>query len=638
MLPRSIFARLAIIFLLVGPLPLVVLAVFTYQRAQREIAANTVEYFLQRVASDTADKVDLALARLHSEAVLWSSLPEVSESLKYPDHQVFLSERLLNLLVTQSGFYDLLLIYDLGGNLYAANTMSRFGVLFNPQDYANLRRVNALNTPWFQACARGEDYHLDWHVSPLVQEIYRYAPSQDGPNPQRFNVGFAAPVRDKDTGVVLGVWVSLVNWDPLQREFIDRVHDYFTRLEPSSRFESGAAFLIGADDSTILGDQDRERYGTRLERLPGMAPLYRAIKRVPAGTVGYEDPPGRQRIAGFQSTNSASHEGFNWTLVVGVDQDEIWAPGRGLRNFFLLFTVLLVAGTLLVAAWASRRITRPLQQLTHHAAEVARGNLGMRSEVGTGDELQQLAVALNQMTADLEENRRKLAAAEREAAWREMAKQVAHEIKNPLTPIQLSAQQLLKAYEDSSPRFPEILRRTCKVIADHVEMLRLIASDFSAFAGFPHREPVELDLDALLEEVLAPYEALPGLVIERRPEGAAPVVLADRDEMWRVFLNLIENAVEAMPGGGRLSVSRRLFTEDSNPMVELRLSDTGSGIAPEDHSRLFEPFFSTKSGGTGLGLAICRRAVTDLGGTIAIESQQGAGTSVIIRLPAITRP
>ena len=636
MLPRSIFARLAIIFLLVGPLPLVALALFTYQRAQREIAATTVEYFLQRVASDTADKLELALERMHADAMLWARLPEVSESLKDPVHQAFLSERLLNLLVTQARFYDLLLIYDLGGNLYAANTMSRFGVPFGPQDYAELRRVNVLNTPWFQACARGEDYHLDWQESPLVQEVYKYEEGRGGANPERFNIGFAAPVREKDTGVVLGVWLSLINWAPLQVEFLDRVHDYFVRLEPSSQFESGAAFLIGADDSTILGDPDRSRYGERLERLPGMAALREAIGRKPSGTVAFEDPLGHRRIAGFQSTNTAIQEGFAWTLVVGVDQDEIWAPGSSLRGFFLIATVVLVGGTLLVAAWASRRITRPLQQLTNHAGAVARGNLGVRTEVHTGDELEQLARTFNQMTADLQESQRRLAAAEREAAWREMAKQIAHEIKNPLTPIKLSAQQLLQAYEDDSPRFPEILRRTCKAISDNVEMLRQIATDFSAFAGFPQKEPVTLDLDALVEDVLTPYQGQPRLVIERRRDGPAPLVRADRNEMRRVLLNLVENAVEAMPHGGRLTVSRRPLNHDATPMVELRLSDTGVGIAPENRARLFDPFFSTKSGGTGLGLAICRRAVTDLGGTIAIESEVGAGTTVIVRLPLVT--
>ena len=633
MWPRSIFARLAVIFLLVGPLPLVIMALFSYQRAQREIASNTVEYFLQRVASDTADKLDLVLSRMHGDAVLWARLPEVSEALKY-GHQAFLSERLLNLLVTQARFYDLLLIYDLGGNLYAVNTMSRFGVPFGPQDYADLRRVNVLNTPWFQACARGEDYHLDWQVSPLVQEVYKYPTSDDSTNPETFSIGFAAPVRDKDTGVVLGVWLSLVNWAPLQREFLDRVHDYFVRLEPASRFESGSAFLVGADGSTILGDRDRNRYGIELDELPGMEPLHAAIQARRSGTVEFEDPPGRQRIAGFESTNT-SREGFDWTLVVGVDQDEIWAPGRELRSFFLLATVVLVAGTLMVAAWAARRITRPLHQLADHAAEVARGNLAVRTEVRTGDELQQLAGTLNQMSADLQASQRKLAAAEREAAWREMAKQVAHEIKNPLTPIQLSAQQLLKAYDDDSPRFPEILKRTCKAISDHVELLRQIASDFSAFAGFPVRQLETLELDAQIADALDPYEGHDTIVVERRTDGDSPLIEADRSELRRVLLNLVENAVDAMPQGGRLTVSRHRLQQDGATMVELRISDTGVGIAPEDRARLFEPFFSTKSGGTGLGLAICRRAVTDLGGTIAIESEVGLGTTVIIRLPVI---
>lgn len=295
-------------------------------------------------------------------------------------------------------------------------------------------------------------------------------------------------------------------------------------------------------------------------------------------------------------------------------------------GFYLLSLVGAIAG----GSWMAARLMRPLRELTGATRRVSAGDLSRPvPQVGPG-EFSEVVDAFNGMMRDLAESREKLVQAEKEAAWREMARQVAHEVKNPLTPMRLAAEHLRRAHRDRSPRFTEILERSVDVIVRQTEALKRIATDFSAFARLPrqHREPVAVR--RLVEEIAELYQGVPRLELETELGDADPRVQADPDELKRVLINLVGNAVEAIDGRpGRILCS--LASADGWSVVEV--ADDGPGIPAEAQTRLFEPSFSTKTGGTGLGLAICKRAIEDLGGTIEIDSEPGKGTRVRVRLP-----
>jgi signal transduction histidine kinase len=217
------------------------------------------------------------------------------------------------------------------------------------------------------------------------------------------------------------------------------------------------------------------------------------------------------------------------------------------------------------------------------------------------------------------------------SAWAEMARQVAHEIKNPLTPMKLSAQFMEQAYRDRSPKFPRIFAEGMATIIEQVESLRRIAAEFSSFGRVQKLEPQPLDLEPLLRGVLGPYRGIEGLDVAIA-DGAAAAgvrVLGDAEGLRKVFRNVLENAREAMGGRGRIAVAVELAVHDR---VRVRVADEGPGISGEAATRLFEPYFSTKSTGTGLGLAISRSILEELGGTITLANRPEGGTEVSVTL------
>jgi two-component system nitrogen regulation sensor histidine kinase NtrY len=223
------------------------------------------------------------------------------------------------------------------------------------------------------------------------------------------------------------------------------------------------------------------------------------------------------------------------------------------------------------------------------------------------------------------------------AAWAEMAQAIAHEIKNPLTPIQLSTEHLERLLEDADRVPSDEVDRCLETIIKQVHALREIASEFSAYAKLPSLAPEPTDPVTLMRDVMAPYRAAPHPRVEiDEAYEDAPVILADRRVIARALVNLVENALQAMQDGGRLTV--RVGPGERGNGAVLVVEDTGPGLAPDVRARLFEPYFSTKSSGTGLGLAIARRAVEAHGGHIEVSSGRGEGTVFRIRLPGVAVP
>jgi signal transduction histidine kinase len=318
---------------------------------------------------------------------------------------------------------------------------------------------------------------------------------------------------------------------------------------------------------------------------------------------------------------------------------EVTLPAAGLERaqltvalVFLATLAAAVVAAALVGHLVARRITRPLEALRAGAARVAAGDLRVRVEVPAAGELGELVRGFNAMTADLQASRVRAAAAERVAAWQEVARRLAHEIKNPLTPIAMSVATLSDALAEGRPDFREIFEESASAIQEEVRRMKRIVDEFSRFARLPAPEPSEIDAADLVAAVLSLYSSPPrGIVVERHIEPGLPPVRADRDQMLQVLLNLVKNAEEAMPAGGTLRLAAR---KDAGG-VAIEVSDTGPGIPAEDLARVLEPYFTTKDTGTGLGLAIADRIVREHGGRLEVSSAPGRGATFTIRLPAV---
>ncbi len=300
---------------------------------------------------------------------------------------------------------------------------------------------------------------------------------------------------------------------------------------------------------------------------------------------------------------------------------------RGVHLASLLFVLLGAAIGLSMA----ERIADPISRLTRATRRIARGDFDAQIAVRSSDELRRLVEAFNSMAAELKAQRTQLERTHRLEAWAEMARQVAHEIKNPLTPIQLSAEHLRRVHADRGEPMGEVLEGCVNTILGQVKLLRQISAEFSSFASSPTARPALVDVPELVADVLDPYRAgLSGRIeIINRVQGPLPRVFVDRTLVARSLANIVENALHAMTGEGRLTVDAS--ADDHH--VTLRIHDNGVGMDDEALARVFEPYFSTKTTGTGLGLPIARRNIELSGGSIDLDSGKGRGTTVIVRLP-----
>jgi len=347
---------------------------------------------------------------------------------------------------------------------------------------------------------------------------------------------------------------------------------------------------------------------------------------------------GREEIGSFGYMMAAApvhFDGQDGMLVVplALRQRDIDSKMNELDRRLLLLTLLVVLGAAALGYWRAERLAAPIGRLTRATRRLARGDFETLPVATPGDEVQRLIGAFNRMAADLEIQRVRLEQSTRLEASAEMARRVAHDIKNPLTPVQLSAEHLLRvaADEGSAPR--SVVERCAENILHQVRMLRQIASEFSTFGTAPMPHPESWDVLPLLEETAASYRSgLDGrveLIADVSP--GLPRAFADRVLVARALTNVVENALHAIPDRGRILLRGR---PASHRQLALEVTDTGSGIAPEVLLRIFEPYFSTRTGGTGLGMAIVKRNIEASGGTVEVTSTPGTGTCVTFVLPA----
>jgi len=359
-----------------------------------------------------------------------------------------------------------------------------------------------------------------------------------------------------------------------------------------------------------------------------------------------------QEISGMVkwTSDQADDELFHAIPLRGTGKDHpllaVLLVGTSRRSYVelkrrILDSALLVGGggivlAILLSSWAAARVTRPIEHLATAAQEVTAGDWNARVEVPPGrDEIAQLAETFNQMTAELLGQKERLMQAERVAAWRELARRLAHELKNPLFPLQLTVENLLRARELSPKDFDETFHESARTLLAEISNLKGIIARFSEFSKMPQPEWQRVQVNdsvmAVAQLFQAQFQAPDRTPISCNLEQdeRAGTIAADPELLHRALSNLVLNAMDAMPNGGLIT----LRTRREGGKVAIEVADTGSGLTPEECERIFTPYYTSKQHGTGLGLAIVQSVVSDHGGRISVKSEPGKGTTFVMELP-----
>jgi nitrogen fixation/metabolism regulation signal transduction histidine kinase len=309
---------------------------------------------------------------------------------------------------------------------------------------------------------------------------------------------------------------------------------------------------------------------------------------------------------------------------------------RGLVFTFLAVYGLLLALVVALGLLVGSRLTRPLRQLGEGIDRVAGGDLETRVDTASAGHLSRLLGQFNRMTERLRAQQQELGRLERLAAWRNLARRLAHEIKNPLTPIQLAAQQMRDAYPGDDPEFRRLLDDGVEIVEEEVRSLRTLVQEFSAFARLPRPRMRRTSVREILDNLTGLFGPDPLRCV--LPEGTADLtVWCDPDQIHRALINLVANARHAQEEAGCSDPVEVTAYPRTNGFVAVEVLDRGRGVAPEDRRRIFAPDYSTKSEGMGLGLAIVEGIVHAHGGSVEVAEREGGGAVFRLTLPARSR-
>ncbi|MDR3771743.1 MAG: ATP-binding protein [Terracidiphilus sp.] len=331
-------------------------------------------------------------------------------------------------------------------------------------------------------------------------------------------------------------------------------------------------------------------------------------------------------------------------LTVAISRGGMVEAQQHIRGIAYGVAAVGILLAILASLWIAARVSRPIEQLAHAAEQVAGGNWEARVPEGGRDEIGALARSFNHMTGELVAQRDRLVQTERVAAWRELARRLAHELKNPLFPLQLTVENLVRARDLPAAEFDEVFRESTQTLGMEIANLKTIIGRFSDFSRMPKPQLERIDANDALRRVAQLYFPAAGQTAQSTAEetdagskiqcalevASVPLFIeVDPELLHRALSNLVLNAMDAMPDGGTLTLSAGAKGESA----ELRVADTGEGLTPEECERLFTPYYTTKQHGTGLGLAIVQSVVADHRGNIAVESRAGGGATFVITLP-----
>lgn len=369
------------------------------------------------------------------------------------------------------------------------------------------------------------------------------------------------------------------------------------------------------------------------------APLVETVRRYnqeSTGTIGWSsDQKDEEVFHAIPLRGAGKDRPLLGILLIGNSRRSYVELRRRIRDSALLAGGGGIALAILLSSWAAGRVTRRVEKLAGAAQEVAAGDWSTTVEVAGKDELAQLADSFNSMTAELLSQKEQLVQTERVAAWRELARRLAHELKNPLFPLQLTVENLIRARGQNPEQFEEIFRESSHTLLAEIANLKGIIGRFSEFSKMPQPQLQPVDVNELLTGVAQLFRAQlnsPGrgaIACKLDLDENMRPIAADPELLHRAISNLVLNAMDAMPDGGSLTLSSRRGISK----VVIEVSDTGTGLTREECERIFTPYYTSKQRGTGLGLAIVQSVVSDHRGTISVHSELGKGTTFQIELP-----
>lgn len=389
-------------------------------------------------------------------------------------------------------------------------------------------------------------------------------------------------------------------------------------------------------DLLLDANYSRENEKRPAEKLRALVDAVRRSNQEMSGIVHWSSDPGDEEVFdAIPLRGVAQDRPLLGILLVGQSRRSYIELKRHIRDAALLAGGAGIVLAILLGSWAAARVTRPIEQLAGAAREVAAGNWNTNVAVHGEDEVGQLANLFNQMTSDLQAQRERLLQAERVAAWRELARRLAHELKNPLFPLQLTVENLVRARAQNPEQFDEVFRESSSTLLAEIANLKTIIGRFSEFSKMPQPQLQNVQVNELLRDVAQLFQAQftspgkPTIQCRLELDESIQPIAADPDLLHRAFSNLVLNAMDAMPEGGTLTL--RSHREAGKVLIDV--SDTGTGLTREECERIFTPYYTSKHHGTGLGLAIVQSVVSDHHGSISVLSQPGRGTTFIIELP-----
>jgi signal transduction histidine kinase len=374
-----------------------------------------------------------------------------------------------------------------------------------------------------------------------------------------------------------------------------------------------------------------------IDRPERLQPLIEQIQRVPqpiVGTIDWSADPASAETFHALPLLGRSNELLG-VLLIGSSRKEMVLLARHIATIAASVAAVALFAGFLFSLWVASRITRPITELSTAARAVAAGKWETRTSVRSTDEIGRLGIAFNDMTRTLGSQREQLVQAERVTAWREIARRLAHELRNPLFPLQITVENLQRARHLEAEEFLEVFNESTSTLKAELANLNAIVGRFADFSRMPAPQFSPMDLNQALRSVVRLFEpqfnviGKPIITTEYFLAEPGPQIDADPELLHRAFQNLLLNALDAMPAGGTLT----LRTSVHESRVRIGIKDTGVGLTPEECARLFTPYFTTKQHGTGLGLAIVQAVISDHQGTIAVTSDQVRGTTFQIELP-----
>jgi len=596
--PGSLLARLLLGLSLAVVLPLGAFAYFGEQGLRRGMKESIVSHLLDRVASQTADRIRAWQEQARGLAEMVCAIPRVMD-LFYEDPEALedFTEWYYRASPALSPLGDLMLV--------SSDERILFRSKRNQADPGSIRRPVPQELHGVIRKVLDSGHALSFFPpapNPFSDSV---SGSRD---PSSYAVPLVIPIRS-GTQEELGACICLLPFAAVQTA----IQETAVFLDREMDIPSREVFLVSG--SNFLLHTDRERIGQRVAWQPGFV----------------EEPGGWDR----DIVPVPTHASLDWGVGVRARSSELFRSVDQARKSLWWMILLVLASTLGMAALLSIASTRSLRDLEAVTEILGSGTLSARARVGGPREVRTLASALNDMAAQLEADREKAKAVERDRAWTAMARRVAHEIKNPLQPVLLHAQLIQRMLADAELGEKSArIDNSAGVILRQVEALQRIVADFSSLAqaSMPLADAETFAPRRVLEELEQLYGVDPdGVTIRFGGVGGECRLRASPLRVQQVLLNLIKNAVEASREVGATEVEVCDWLEDGRWIVEVR--DRGPGLPAEVRGRIFKPYYSTKQAGTGLGLTICRRHVETMGGRLELVPREGGGACARVELP-----